>query len=78
MLAEWEEGLFANLSPKFGLPLGGLIQCIDWSRRKGESLQAELIGMTSVTEVNRDYVTKYHLLPSDRNATRATDEEDDP
>jgi hypothetical protein len=57
VLAEWEEGIFTAIAPALPLPFSGLFQAIGWSRERGEAKQAELVGMTSVLEVNIAEIT---------------------
>ena len=46
VLAQWEEGEFAQLHPCVALPVAGLTTTIIFSAKKGEALQSQLIGMS--------------------------------
>ena len=52
ILAEWSDGNFESIRPSMAQPLGAMIRTVAWSQERAESKQAELIGMTTVTEHN--------------------------
>lgn len=58
ILSEWLEGDFGSCRPGFAQPIGLMIQTIVWSQQRAEAKQAELIGMTSVTEVAADIFSR--------------------
>ena len=52
ILPEWADGNFSVHHPSAPQPIGGMLQTIMWSQQRAEAKQAELIGMTSVAEVD--------------------------
>eukprot|EP01052_Picozoa_sp_SAG31_P000909 SAG31_NODE_28_length_32713_cov_39.100509_19_plen_352_part_00 len=52
LLSEWSENDFKSYRPANVQSLGGLIRVLTWSQERAEVNQAELIGMTSVAEVD--------------------------
>ena len=60
VLAAWGEAEnFTVLRPAMPMPFGGLGRAMDWSRKRGEVKQQELIGMTA--EVPEDDVDNYGM-----------------
>ena len=52
ILPEWADGNFSSRHPSAPQPIAGMLQIIMWSQQRAEAKQAELIGMTSVAEVD--------------------------
>ena len=52
ILAEWSDGNFESIRPGMAQPIGAMIRTVAWSQERAEAKQAELIGMTTVTEVD--------------------------
>ena len=52
ILSEWADGNFSSHHLSAPQPMGGMLQTIMWSQQRAEAKQAELIGMTSVAEVD--------------------------
>ena len=52
ILSEWADGNYSSRHPSAPQPMGGMLQTIIWSQQRAEAKQAELIGMTSVAEVD--------------------------
>ena len=52
ILSEWADGNFSSHHPSAPQPIGGMLQTIMWSQQRAEAKQSELIGMTSVAEVD--------------------------
>ena len=52
ILSEWADGNFRSHHLSASQPIGGMLQTIMWSQQRAEAKQAELIGMTSVAEVD--------------------------
>ena len=52
ILSEWADGNFSFHHPSAPQPIGGMLQTIMWSQQRAEAKQSELIGMTSVAEVD--------------------------
>ena len=52
ILPEWADGNFSSHHPSAPQPMGGMLQTLVWSQQRAEAKQAELIGMTSVAEVD--------------------------
>ena len=52
ILAEWSEGNFKSIRPGMAQPLGAMVRTVTWSQERAEAKQAELIGMTTVAEVD--------------------------
>ena len=58
ILAEWSEANFKSIRPGAVLPLGAMIRTVAWSQERAEAKQAELIGMTTVAEVDDSLFTR--------------------
>ena len=58
ILSEWADGNFSSHHPSAPQPMGGMLQTIMWSQQRAEAKQAELIGMTSVAEVDSDLFSR--------------------
>lgn len=56
VLSEWSESNFSSVRPSHPQPWGALFRMLGWSQEKAEARQAELIGMTSVVELDEDVV----------------------
>eukprot|EP01052_Picozoa_sp_SAG31_P010364 SAG31_NODE_567_length_14028_cov_4.022328_3_plen_109_part_00 len=56
LVAEWDAGEVATVQPCGAMlyPIGGLRSVNDWSIKRGETRQRELIGMTAEVEVPTD------------------------
>ena len=77
VLAEWEEAEnFAVIRPSHPIPIGGLLDAIGWSRKRGEAAQKELIGMTAESEVV-SYFSTYGAATSSTAGAGATFETED-
>ena len=62
ILSEWADGNFSSHHPSAPQPIGGMLQTIMWSQQRAEAKQAELIGMTSVTEVDGSIFSRSESL----------------
>ena len=51
-MSEWSAGDFKSVRPDGPQPLGGLIRILTWSQERAEQKQAELIGMSTVVEMD--------------------------
>eukprot|EP01052_Picozoa_sp_SAG31_P036389 SAG31_NODE_4534_length_3158_cov_2.074534_1_plen_637_part_00 len=63
VLSQWSEGNFSSIRPPQPQPIGGMLRLLNRSQERAEARQAELIGMTSVIEI--DYGSVYARLTSD-------------
>ena len=52
ILVEWSDGNFESIRPSMAQPLGAMVRTVAWSQERAEAKQAELIGMTTVAEVD--------------------------
>jgi hypothetical protein len=59
VLAEWDAEKFTILRPAGVMAFAGLIKSINWSRKRGEAKQRELIGMTAEAEVDMAFLASY-------------------
>eukprot|EP01052_Picozoa_sp_SAG31_P010755 SAG31_NODE_597_length_13674_cov_3.402947_16_plen_296_part_00 len=50
VLSEWSSGNFSSCRPGAPLPYSGMVQTVLWAQQRAQTKQAELIGMTSVTD----------------------------
>ena len=46
------DGNFKSIRPSAVLPLGAMVRTVAWSQERAEAKQAELIGMTTVSELD--------------------------
>ena len=58
ILAEWSDGNFTSIRSGMGLPLGAMIRTVAWSQGRAEAKQAELIGMTTVAEIDESIFSR--------------------
>eukprot|EP01052_Picozoa_sp_SAG31_P000485 SAG31_NODE_14_length_37953_cov_109.719660_19_plen_583_part_00 len=52
VLSEWSDSNFGSVRPAHPQPQGGMMRTVSRSQEQAETRQAELIGMTSVTEID--------------------------
>ena len=52
ILAELSDGNFESIRSGMAQPLGAMVRTVAWSQEQAEAKQAELIGMTTVAEVD--------------------------
>ena len=71
ILAEWTDGNFKSVHPGTGQPLGAMMRTLAWSQARSEAKQAELIGMTTVTQMNDNVFSRLEIA-----ATAAFDAEE--
>ena len=72
VMAEWEAEKFTALHPAGSMPFGGLVHTIDWSRKRGEAKQQELIGMTAEAEVDIAILASYGVSATTAKAAQPT------
>jgi hypothetical protein len=72
VLAEWEAEKFTALHPAGSMPFGGLVHTIDWSRKRGEAKQQDLIGMTAEAEVDIAILASYGVSATTAKAAQPT------
>ena len=76
VLAEWDAEKFTTLHPAGPMVFAGLTSSIDWSRKRGEAAQKELIGMTAESEVV-SYFSTYGAATSSTAGAATTFETED-
>ena len=64
VLEEWSSGNFEPVHPGCGLPIGPLYRTLVWSQEQAEKKQAELIGMSTVVEIDQRVFSYAELTPS--------------
>eukprot|EP01052_Picozoa_sp_SAG31_P002060 SAG31_NODE_69_length_28130_cov_15.318219_13_plen_521_part_00 len=58
VLSEWSDGNFGSVHGGNAWPMGGVLRTLAWSQQRAEATQSELIGMTSVAEIDNDVYTR--------------------
>ena len=58
ILSEWTNGNFKSIRPGMAQPIGGMVRTVVWSQERAEAKQAELIGMTTVNEIDHSVFSR--------------------